>query len=246
MSDISKMHYAKLIGRSLLFIAALVMYIVNPIHIEGPLLGEVENMPILMSIIWMVFIIEMIERFFPSKLESMGCQKQFRRNFISTKVEKIKLDSKKSTAAVAIAWIILHGMIGALYFADIIDEGILLLISLFYSVCDMICILFFCPFQTWFMKNKCCTTCRIYNWDFAMMFTPFIFIPGYYTWSLLFVALALFAAWEIYVHKYPERFSEKTNAAIHCVNCKEKLCHHKKQLRHFHKTHKGILTAYKE
>ena len=43
MSDISKMHYAKLIGRSLLFIAALVMYIVNPIHIEGPLLGEVEN-----------------------------------------------------------------------------------------------------------------------------------------------------------------------------------------------------------
>ena len=246
MSDISKMHYAKLIGRSLLFIAALVMYIVNPIHIEGPLLGEVENMPILMSIIWMVFIIEMIERFFPSKLESMGCQKQFRRNFIPTKVEKIKQDSKKSTAAVAIAWIILNGIIGALYFADIIDEGILLLISLFYSVCDMICILFFCPFQTWFMKNKCCTTCRIYNWDFAMMFTPFIFIPGYYTWSLLFVALALFTAWEIYVHKYPERFSEKTNAAIHCANCKEKLCHHKKQLRHFHKTHKGILTAYKE
>ena len=246
MSDISKMHYAKLIGRSLLFIAALVMYIVNPIHIEGPLLGEVENMPILMSIIWMVFIIEMIERFFPSKLESMGCQKQFRRNFIPTKVEKIKLDSKKSTAEVAIAWIILNGIIGALYFADIIDEGILLLISLFYSVCDMICILFFCPFQTWFMKNKCCTTCRIYNWDFAMMFTPFIFIPGYYTWSLLFVALALFAAWEIYVHKYPERFSEKTNAAIHCVNCKEKLCHHKKQLCHFHKTHKSVLTAYKE
>ena len=246
MSDISKMHYAKLIGRSLLFIAALVMYIVNPIHIEGPLLGEVENMPILMSIIWMVFIIEMIERFFPSKLESMGCQKQFRRNFIPTKVEKIKLDSKKSTAEVAIAWIILNGIIGALYFADIIDEGILLLISLFYSVCDMICILFFSPFQTWFMKNKCCTTCRIYNWDFAMMFTPFIFIPGYYTWSLLFVALALFAAWEIYVHKYPERFSEKTNAAIHCVNCKEKLCHHKKQLCHFHKTHKSVLTAYKE
>ena len=75
------MHYAKLIGRSLLFIAALVMYIANPIHIEGPLLGEVENMPILMSIIWMVFIIEMIERFFPSKLESMGCQKQFKRNY---------------------------------------------------------------------------------------------------------------------------------------------------------------------
>lgn len=87
------------------------------------------------------------------------------------------------------------GGIGILYFADLIDEGILLLISLFYSVYDMICILFFCPFQTWFMKNKCCTICRIYNWDFTMMFTPFIFVLGMYTWSLLFIALALFITW---------------------------------------------------
>ena len=246
MSGISKMHYAKLAGRSFLFFAALFMYITNPAQLEMPLMGHIAKMPVLMSLIWIVFVIEMALRFFPSRFESMGCQKQFRRNFIPTETPKIKLDSKKSTAAVTLAWIILNGTIGALYFADIIDKGILLLISLFYSVCDMICILFFCPFQTWFMKNKCCTTCRIYNWDFAMMFTPFIFIPDYYTWSLLFIALALLAVWEIYVHKYPERFSEKTNGAIHCANCREKLCHHKKQLRHFHKVNKGIMTAYKE
>ncbi|MBQ7086901.1 MAG: hypothetical protein IJM96_05460 [Clostridia bacterium] len=246
MSGISKMHYAKLAGRSVLFFAALFMYIANPAQLEMPLMGHIAKMPVLMSLIWIVFVIEMALRFFPSRFESMGCQKQFRRNFIPTETPKIKLDSKKSTAAVVFAWIILNGIIGALYFADIIDKGILLLISLFYSVCDMICILFFCPFQTWFMKNKCCTTCRIYNWDFAMMFTPFIFIPDYYTWSLLFMALALLVVWEIYVHKYPERFSEKTNGAIHCANCREKLCHHKKQLRHFHKVNKGIMTAYKE
>ncbi|MBQ9750293.1 MAG: hypothetical protein IJV87_06925, partial [Clostridia bacterium] len=102
-----------------------------------------------------------------------------------------------------------------------------------YGVCDMICILFFCPFQTWFMKNRCCTTCRIYNWDFAMMFTPFIFIPNVYTWSLLGFALALLARWEITVHKHPERFSEKTNACLSCKNCEEKLCHHKQELRGF-------------
>ena len=65
---------------------------------------------------------------------------------------------------------------GTLYFLNVIDLGIVVIISLAFSVCDLICILFFCPFQTWMMHNRCCTTCRIYNWDFAMMFTPLIFI----------------------------------------------------------------------
>lgn len=212
--------------------AVLFMYIVNPMQIEKSLMG----------LIWVVFAVEMALRFFPSKYESMGCQKQFRRNFIPTKIKETKPDTRKSTVAVTVAWVILNGIIGLLYFTDIIDKGILLLISLFYSVCDMICILFFCPFQTWFMKNKCCTTCRIYNWDFAMMFTPFIFIPDYFTWSLLLIALALLVTWEIYVHKYPERFSEETNACLHCTDCREKLCHHKKQLRCFLKTNREKLS----
>ena len=240
------MHYAKLAGRSLLFIAAIILYLTNPSQIAIPHLGEGLKMPILMGIIWLVFAIEMVLRFFPSKLESMGCQKQFARNFMPTKVSKIKLDTKKGTIIVAVEWVILNAIIGALYLGGIIDEGIMVLISLFYSVCDMICILFFCPFQTWNMKNKCCTTCRIYNWDFAMMFTPFLFIPNLYTWSLLFIAVALLITWEGFVKRHPERFSEKSNGAIRCANCKEKLCQHKKQLRHFHKIHKGILTAWKE
>lgn len=62
---------------------------------------------------------------------------------------------------------------------------------------------------------------RIYNWDFAMMFTPFIFVPNVYTWSLLGFALALLARWEITVQRHPERFSEKTNACLSCKNCPE-------------------------
>ena len=63
---------------------------------------------------------------------------------------------------------------------DVIDKYFLFMVGLAYGVCDIICILFFCPFQTWFMKNRCCTTCRIYNWDFAMLCTPFLLIPGFY------------------------------------------------------------------
>ena len=66
-----------------------------------------------------------------------------------------------------------------------------------------------------------------------MMFSPFVFIPHWYTWSLLALSLVLFLVWEITVHRSPERFSTATNAYISCKNCTEKLCKHKKQLQHF-------------
>ena len=188
----------------------------------------------LLALIWIVYTTEMICRFFPSRFESMGCQKQFERNYQPTNEgETPKLLSWKRTVAVAVVWLLLNGIIGMLYYAEIIDAGILVLISLAYSVCDMICILFFCPFQTWIMKNRCCTVCRIYNWDYAMMFTPYLFIPSVYTWSLLGMSLILLLRWEYAVHRYPERFSERTNACLSCKNCEEKLCHHKKQLKKF-------------
>ena len=140
-----------------------------------------------------------------------------------------------------LSWLLLNGIIGGLYYAGVLDGGVLLLISLAYSVCDMICILFFCPFQTWFMKNKCCTTCRIYNWDYAMMFTPMLFLGNLYGLSLLGVALALLIQWEVLALRHPERFSEQTNAALACPNCQEKLCHHKKQLRGFWAKNRDIL-----
>ena len=179
----------------------------------------------------------MLIRFFPSKLESMGCQKQFEKNYIPNNSNKEIVFKKKpfTTRIVLISWILLNAIFGILYYLNIFDKGILLLISFAYGVCDMICILFFCPFQTWIMKNKCCTTCRIYNWDFAMMFTPLIFIPSVYTYSLVLISLILLFKWELYYHKYPERFMENTNLSLHCENCKEKLCHHKKQLRYFMK-----------
>ena len=235
LSHISAMHYCKLVFRGALFLAAAVVYILDLRQADNPLYDDISRWPVLFDIIWVVFVAEMILRFFPSKLESMGCQKQFARNYqpVIGQDAKPVLQSWKATAAVAAAWLALNGAIGALYFAGIIDKGILMLISLAYSVCDMICILFFCPFQTWFMKNRCCATCRIYNWDFAMMFTPLVFIPHAYTWSLLGIALALFVEWEYLLRRYPERFSESTNQCLSCATCPEKLCHHKKQLQGF-------------
>lgn len=232
-TKVSILHYTKLVYRSVLLLLALYWYIfhrVNDISLTVRDMSINIRLDWIMTIITVVYIIEMLLRLFPSDLESPGCQKQFRKNYIPTGEINVELHDNHATVIVALVWILLNGVIGALYMTHVIDEGILWLIALFYGVCDMICILFFCPFQTWFLKNKCCSLCRIYNWDFAMMFTPLFFIPGIRTWTLLFLAVVILVKWEITVWLYPEQFSENTNAYLKCANCNEKLCLHKTQL----------------
>lgn len=238
MSLISILHYYKLVFRSLLFLGTLIMILVLRPENARELFTGLDHMPFIMAVVWIFFVLEMILRFFPSNLESMGCQKQFRKNFIPTGRERKSREENRGVGLVIISWVALNGAIGTLYYTGAIDECVLLLVSLAYSVCDMICILFFCPFQTWIMKNKCCGSCRIYNWDYAMMFTPLIFVRTWYTWSLLGLGLLLLIAWEIFHIKYPERFSETTNAGLACAHCPEKLCHHKTQLHRFWKAEK--------
>ena len=99
-----------------------------------------------------------------------------------------------------------------------------------YGMLDIVCILFFCPIRDWFLKSKCCADCRIYNWDYAMIFTPLFFLPHPYTWSLLAISLALLITWEVIYRLHPERFAKNTNASLMCENCKEKPCRHKKRI----------------
>ena len=236
MSHISIIHYIKLIFRSCLFIAATTLYVVSRVGEPSGLTINSEHRPFILIFIWFVFVIEMVFRFFPSRVESMGCQKQFKRSFRQTKIKAEKTEQNKqnkSALLVAVLWLMLNGIIGALHYFKLIDDGILVLICLAFSVCDMICILFFCPFQTLIMKNKCCTSCRIYNWDYAMMFMPLIFTKDIFAISILLFAIILLVRWEITVHIHPERFSEKTNKCLSCSCCREKLCSHKKQLRSF-------------
>ena len=229
-------HYVKFGLRSFLLLLCLVMYIVN--RVLNPNLVLTENLPLMLcfGISWLVILVDMMLRLFPSKLESMGCQKQFKKNHA---IPLNKGDIKKSKTSwvsvllIALAWIGLNGVFAILYYTHVIDQSILMIIGLAYSVCDLICILFFCPFQTWFMKNKCCNTCRIYNWDYAMIVTPLMFIQNIFAWSLVSVAFILLIVWEVRVRFKPQWFAPNTNKNLQCANCQEKLCHHKKQLQGF-------------
>ncbi len=215
-------HSVKLVYRAALLIAVgvfLAMRQADPQCSPG----------ILFPVVWIVFMVEMVRRMFPIRSESVGCQKQYAYAFrTAAPAEKRPTLPHRRALAVAAIWTGVNAVIGFAYLRGAIGQGALLLFSLFFAVSDMICVLAFCPFQKWVMKNRCCITCRIYDWDYAMMFAPLAFIPSAYTWSLFGMGLAVLAKWEIAVFRHPERFSEVTNASLSCKNCTEKLCRHKK------------------
>ena len=231
LTPVLMLHYFRLVYRSAILIALVILYIIHRFAGGEDIEQYIESRPLIISVIWIVFTVEMIMRFFPSKLESPGCQKQFARNYIRTGKTQIDIQDNHGVMLVALIWIIFNGLFGALHMMGILDNGIMLILCCAYSVCDIICIMFFCPFQSWFLKNKCCCTCRIYNWDYAMMFTPLFFVRETYTWSLLALSVALLLRWEITFYLYPERFSEATNGYLGCANCSEKLCSQKNQLK---------------
>ena len=74
----------KLAFRALIFIGALVFYIVGRINGSTDPFGGVGAHPIFWGAIWALFVLGMLLRFFPSSAETIGCQKQFKRNFIPT------------------------------------------------------------------------------------------------------------------------------------------------------------------
>ena len=133
------------------------------------------------------------------------------------------MSTTKSAYKVFAIWTMLTGALGILYFFEILTARHLFLVSVAFYVCDLICVLIWCPFRL-LMRTRCCTTCRIFNWDHLMMFSPLIFAGGFYCTSLVVLAFIAWLMWEISIMMYPERFWEKSNAALKCGSCTDKLC----------------------
>lgn len=184
-----------------------------------------------LHILWAIWMFGMICQIIPIKeFIPLGSQKHFFDRFKPIK-EKINyqalrnyaITTTKSAYKVFIIWTALILVIGIFYRFGILNNSIIFLISVLFYVCDLICVLFWCPFRL-IMKNKCCTTCRIFNWDHLMMFTPMIYVDGFFSCSLLLVSIAVWMVWELFFMMYPERFWENSNVALKCSECTDKLC----------------------
>ena len=185
-----------------------------------------------LQIIWILWMFDMITQLIKvPKYWPIGSQKYMEYTYKKPLIiidkknpKQIMKEITKDSISVAISWILLVIIIGILYITNTIPYQIVFILSTIFYVCDVICIIGWCPFKTFYMHNKCCTTCRIFNWDHAMMFSPLIFIPGIFTYSLVITSIIVVIIWEISCYKHPERFIEKTNNSLKCKNCKDKLC----------------------
>ena len=143
------------------------------------------------------------------------------RDYIST--------TTKAAYKVLLLWCGLIAAIGILYWTGVIGKMGLFMISVCFYVCDLICVLIWCPFRL-LMKTRCCTTCRIFNWDHLMMFSPLIFVDGFFAKSLVTLAVIVFLVWEWTAFRHPERFCEDTNQALKCIECTDLLCINAKKI----------------
>ena len=230
MSIIRKQYFMRLFILVVIFIVCLIMCFKPQFYniLEG--MNFFDEFHIL-HILWLIWVFDMILQIIPIKSKvALGSQKLFANRFksISKKInykalKNYIMNTTASAYMVFIIWGLLIAVIGILYYFNVINKIWLFMISIFFYVCDLICVLIWCPFRL-IMKNKCCTTCRIFNWDHLMMFSPLIFCGGFYSISLVIMAFLAWLVWELCILIYPERFSEMTNVALRCSKCTDKLC----------------------
>jgi len=231
MSKIRKIYFARLFGRIFILVLSCILFFTKS-SVFAPLEGmRFFDGISLLHVLWLIWMIDMLSQLLPIQKDlSIGSLKVFRQHFrpIREKVsiQALKKHIRTATKAafwVMLLWCLLIAAIGALHAAGILSHVHLFLITVVFYVCDLICVLIWCPFRL-MMRNRCCTTCRIFNWDHLMMFSPLLFVPSFYAWSLFGMSLLVFLIWEGCILMHPERFWDKTNAALQCANCTDKLC----------------------
>ena len=231
ISPTRKQYILRLIGRCFIFLICIACYFVYPqvfSILEG---NNFFNSFSPLHLLWLIWVIDMFLQIVPVKNKvALGSQKLFANRFkpIREKVnykalKEYVISTTHAAYKVFVIWGALIGTIAILYYCNVINKTWLFMISVFFYVCDLICVLIWCPFRL-IMKNKCCTTCRIFNWDHLMMFSPLIFIGGFYCISIFIIACVAWFIWELCVLIYPERFWEMTNKSLKCSECTDKLC----------------------
>ncbi len=228
-SRIRKIYIAKLVARCVILLYCF--YLCFQRADQFDLIHQFFGKFSVLHILWVIWMIDMLCQVMPVKDKiALGSQKLFKQRFLPIRsqinYEKLKnyiVSTTKAAYLIFIIWTALIVVFGVLYYQGIVGDIFLVMACVVFYVCDLICVLIWCPFRL-IMRNKCCTTCRIFNWDHLMMFTPLVYVRGFYARSLLLMAIAVWLLWEVSVMLYPERFWEFSNEALKCSNCTDKLC----------------------
>lgn len=231
MSKIRKLYFTKLGARISILLASIILYFFAPSQFDIVEGWNFFKKFSVFHILWLVWVGDMILQLIPVKNIALGSQKFFLKKFrpdLNKLLDKEQLknfivNTNKAAGKVMAVWVSFIAIISALRHFKVLDNKHLFLISIAFYVCDLICVLIWCPFRL-MLGNKCCTTCRIFNWDHLMMFTPMLMVGSFFSISLLLFAIVDFVIWEVTIYLHPERFWEHSNMALKCSECTDKLC----------------------
>lgn len=184
-------------------------------------------------LLWLVIAFSMVIQLNPNSALTAGCMKQYPNrydpvpDYHPAELRQAVKKQNRGALKVAAVWLVFNLMFGILYWRKTIGVAELVLLCAFYYLSDLICVLFFCPFQTFLMGNRCCVNCRIFAWGSWMMATPMAFIPHWFSWSLVSIGLVVLIVWETRYRRHPERFWFGSNRLLQCAHCQEQLCRYK-------------------
>ena len=231
MTKIRKTYTIIFFFRCLVFAACLFVFVLRPDEFDILQGRNFFRRFSAFHLLWGIWVVDMVLQLVPVKDKvALGSQKLFRQRFkpIRGKINyqalrQYVISTTKAAYKVMIVWIFFLAALGIVHHIGVISDNMLFLLSAAFYVGDLVCVLVWCPFRL-VVQSRCCTTCRIFNWDHLFMFTPMMFIKGFFSISLLILALVVWLTWEMCVMLYPERFWEHSNVALRCSECTDMLC----------------------
>lgn len=223
-------YFARFLYRLALFGAVLICYVRSPGMLDLTRPWDDLSLPSPALLLCLSMTVLMAAQHFHRPGMSMGRMKQYARycdispDYDPAQLRQTVRRQNRGALKVLILWLVGNGVVALLYFRAVIGVAELVVLSAFYYLSDMICILFFCPFQLFLMGNQCCVNCRIFAWGAWMMVTPLVLIRSISVLAPVILAFTLLLRWEIQYHRHPERFWNGSNRALRCARCTEHLC----------------------
>ncbi len=230
LSPVTKRYLRDFALRLAIFILIAALYLFAPSWLDFTA-GSPFHFPLI--VLWLGVLCSMLVQFNPKSGLTTGCLKQYLTGFEpvpdydTDRLAQAVRQQNRGALKVAVVWLAINLSFGALYHLGILDIPELVLLCALAYLCDLVCVLFFCPFQYFLMRNRCCVNCRIFAWGSWMMAAPLMCVPHWYSWTLFGTGVLVLAVWEVRFRRYPERFWFGSNRHLQCASCKEQLCRYK-------------------
>ncbi|MFA5211350.1 MAG: hypothetical protein WC414_02485 [Patescibacteria group bacterium] len=228
MIKISRKNLFKLIIKGSLFIISFFLVLLYPVEIIKFFSISILFFKIY-HLVWLIIIIGLLKSLLtiPKNISAGKIYlKYFKENKILTP-EKLKIElnllkkeyNKKVFVSALVTLLVITSFL--LFYSILnLNELWIYVFVIFAIFFDSFCVAIWCPFRNYIIKNKCCNSCRIYNWGYLMMFLPLNLIPSFWTYSIIFLSILILIQWEYIHYKHPERFYEISNSNLMCKNCK--------------------------